>query len=88
MQLHYNAIKMSWQNGNKGLLLERIGTKAGRPRAPAETPREYAHALVPVLGDARLEEVGAALDRDAYSARGAPPGARASTEAVLTSLSS
>ena len=31
--------------------LERIGRRAGRPRAPAETPREYAAALAAHLGD-------------------------------------
>ncbi len=34
--------------------LERAGRKAGRARAPAETPREYAHALAERLGDDRL----------------------------------
>lgn len=66
--------------------LERIGRKAGRPRAPAETPREYAHALAHRLGTPGLDTVGAALDADAYSAAGAPPEARAAADAVLTSL--
>lgn len=66
--------------------LERLGRKAGRPRAPAETPREYAQALAVRLDDQRLVTVGAALDRDAYSAAGAPPDARAAADSVLTSL--
>jgi len=66
--------------------LERIGRKAGRPRAPAETPREYANALAYRLGTPGLDTVGAALDADAYSAAGAPPEARAAADAVLTSL--
>jgi transglutaminase-like putative cysteine protease len=66
--------------------LERIGGHAGRPRAAAETPREYAHALAGVLDDQRLDWVGDALDTDAYSAHGAPPNARDATDAVLSSL--
>jgi transglutaminase-like putative cysteine protease len=66
--------------------LERVGAKAGRPRSPAETPREYARALADRLDDQRLVTVGAALDRDAYSAAGAPPEARDDADAVLTSL--
>jgi len=66
--------------------LERIGRKAGRARAPAETPREYARALAERLRDDRLVTVGEALDRDAYSSGGAPHDDRAAAEAVLTSL--
>jgi protein-glutamine gamma-glutamyltransferase len=66
--------------------LERIGRKAGRPRAPAETPREYANALARRLDAPGLDAVGAALDADAYSAAGAPEEARAAADAVLTSL--
>jgi transglutaminase-like putative cysteine protease len=66
--------------------LDRVGRKAGRRRAPAETPREYAHALAVHLGAPGLDVVGAALDEDAFSARGAPPEAREAADAVLTSL--
>lgn len=66
--------------------LERVGRKAGRARAPAETPREYARALAERLGDARLAAVGETLDRDLYSPRGAPDSERAEADAVLTSL--
>src|SRR5690606_28132605 len=47
--------------------LEKIGRKAGRARAPAETPREYAHVLAETLGVPQLEQVGATLDEAAYS---------------------
>lgn len=66
--------------------LERAGRKAGRARAPSETPREYAHVLAERLGDDRLVEVGATLDTALYSARGAPDEARERADAVLTSL--
>jgi hypothetical protein len=66
--------------------LEHIGSRAGRTRAPAETPREYAHALADHLDEPALYEVGNALDEDAYSAGGAPPEARERAEAVVTSL--
>jgi hypothetical protein len=66
--------------------LERIGKKAGRPRAPAETPTEYAQALADRLHEPDLVMVGAALDTDSYSAAGAPPEARTHADAVLSSL--
>ena len=66
--------------------LERAGRKAGRARAPAETPREYACALAELLGDDRLAAVGDTLDLALYSASGAPEVDRADTDAVLTSL--
>jgi transglutaminase-like putative cysteine protease len=66
--------------------LERVGRKAGRARAPAETPREYANALAQRLGAPALDTVGAALDAEAYSAAGAPPEAQAAADAVLSSL--
>ncbi len=66
--------------------LERVGRKAGRARAPAETPREYAVALAHQLDDERLVAVGDALDTALYSAH--PPSRieRADAEAVLSSL--
>jgi len=66
--------------------LERAGRKAGRARAPAETPREYACALAERLGDDRIAAVGDTLDVELFSAAGAPPEARADADAVLTSL--
>jgi transglutaminase-like putative cysteine protease len=66
--------------------LERAGRKAGRARAPAETPREYALALAERLGDDRLARVGDTLDADLYSAHGAPDADRADADSVLTSL--
>jgi transglutaminase-like putative cysteine protease len=66
--------------------LERAGRKAGRARAPSETPREYAEVLAERLGDSRLVEVGATLDSALYSAHGAPDEARDRADAVLTSL--
>jgi hypothetical protein len=66
--------------------LERAGRKAGRVRAPAETPREYAVALAERLGDDRLARVGDTLDADLYSAKGAPETDRADADSVLTSL--
>jgi transglutaminase-like putative cysteine protease len=66
--------------------LERIGRRAGRPRAAAETPREYAAALATHLHDPRLRSVGETLDLDGYSAAGASPSARAAVDAVLSSI--
>jgi transglutaminase-like putative cysteine protease len=66
--------------------LERIGRRAGRPRAPAETPRDYAAALAVYLQDERIREVGAVLDADGFSAHGTSPSAREAADAVLSSL--
>jgi hypothetical protein len=66
--------------------LERLGRKAGRARDPAETPREYAHALADRLDAPELERVGAAVDADAFSAHGATPNDRDAADAVLRSL--
>jgi transglutaminase-like putative cysteine protease len=66
--------------------LEHLGRRSGRSRAPAETPREYAHALAAHLDEPALEAVGDALDEDAYSARGAPEEARKRANAVVASL--
>jgi hypothetical protein len=66
--------------------LERIGRKAGRPRAKSETPCEYATVLAEHLGDARLREVGATLDAEGFSPAGTSPSARRDAEAVLSSL--
>jgi transglutaminase-like putative cysteine protease len=66
--------------------LERVGRKAGRARAPSETPREYAEVLAERLGDGRLVDVGATLDTALYSAHGAADEARDRADAVLTSL--
>jgi transglutaminase-like putative cysteine protease len=66
--------------------LERIGRRAGRPRAPAETPREYAAALAAHLNDPRLHSVGETLDADGFSVSGASPSARAAADTVLSSL--
>jgi len=66
--------------------LERVGRKAGRARAPSETPREYAEVLAERLGDGRLVDVGATLDTALFSAHGAPDEARDRADEVLTSL--
>jgi transglutaminase-like putative cysteine protease len=66
--------------------LERIGRRAGRPRDPSETPREYASALASSLGDERLRAVGETLDADGFSRAGTTPSAREEAEAVLSSL--
>ena len=62
----------SWAARGLGRL-ERIGRRAGRPRTPGETPREYALALATHLHDPRLGVVGETLDTDGYSAAGASP---------------
>ena len=77
--------RSSWSAGALHRL-ERAGRKAGRARAPAETPREYARVLADRLGNERITTVGDVLDADLYSANGAPAGARADADAVLTSL--
>jgi transglutaminase-like putative cysteine protease len=66
--------------------LERVGRRAGRARAPAETPREYAAALAAYLGDDRVRTVCDTLDADGFSRTGASPSARREVEAVLSSL--
>jgi transglutaminase-like putative cysteine protease len=66
--------------------LERIGRRAGRPRTPSETPREYATVLAGYLGDERLRGVGETLDADGFSRAGTSPSARQDAEAVLSSL--
>jgi hypothetical protein len=66
--------------------LERVGRRAGRARQPAETPREYAAVLATYLHDERIRGVGEALDADGFSAAGASSSARASADAVLSSL--
>jgi transglutaminase-like putative cysteine protease len=79
------ARRASWSAGALHRL-ERAGRKAGRARAPSETPREYAQALAAHLGDDRLARVGDTLDTDLYSATGAPVEDRADADSVLTSL--
>ncbi len=66
--------------------LERIGRRAGRPRAPSETPREYARVLSEYLADDRLRSVGDTLDAEGFSRAGTSPTAREEAEAVLSSL--
>ena len=66
--------------------LERMGRRAGRPRSPAETPREYANALAAHLHDARLVDVGAAIDAGLFAPDGAPAGLRARADAVLAPM--
>ena len=77
--------RTSWA-GHGLARLERIGRRAGRARAPAETPRDYAAALAVYLQDERIRTVGAVLDADAFSAQGTSPDARAAADAVLSSL--
>ena len=66
--------------------LERVGRRAGRSRAPAETPREYAAALAVYLHDDRIRTVGDILDADGFSVDGTSPSTRAAADAVLSSL--
>jgi hypothetical protein len=66
--------------------LERAGRKAGRARAPSETPREYACALAERLHEPRLRRVGDTLDAAMFSAAGAGEEERCAADAVLTSL--
>ncbi len=75
----------SWA-GRRLARLERIGRRAGRARAPAETPREYAAALAVYLQDERIRGVGDVLDADGFSPNGTSPSARAAADAVLSSL--
>jgi transglutaminase-like putative cysteine protease len=66
--------------------LERVGKRAGRARAPAETPREYATVLAQRLAQPALVAVGDTIDTDAFASEGAQQDARAAADAVLTSL--
>ena len=77
------------RRGVRGALhrLERAGRKAGRARAPAETPREYAvRARASGSATSGSSTVGETLDADLYSANGASGADRADADAVLTSL--
>jgi transglutaminase-like putative cysteine protease len=79
------ARRASW--GGRTLdRLERAGRKAGRMRAPAETPREYAQVLARHLHAPALEQVGDVLDAEAFGPHGAGDQARAAAEAVVSSL--
>ena len=64
----------------------RWASKAGRARAPAETPREYAQVLADRLETPELERVGDTLDADAFSEHGAAENERDDADAVLRSL--
>jgi hypothetical protein len=66
--------------------LERVGRKAGRARAPSETPREYARAVAEAVGDVRVELVGDAIDRDEFAAHGADARTRAVADEVLAEV--
>ncbi len=79
------ARRASW-SGRALDRLERVGRKAGRARAPAETPREYALALARHLDAPALAQVGDVLDADAFAPAGADDQARAAADAVVSSL--
>lgn len=64
--------------------LERLGEERGRPRAPPETPAEYAAALgTSVLRDDRLAFVGAVLSRAAYGGQVEDDEVRSVVEAIV-----
>lgn len=67
--------------------LERIGSRAGRPRLAGETPAEFARALGDLLGAPGLAAVGRVIDRDAFSATGAAHAEREEADAVLSAQS-
>jgi transglutaminase-like putative cysteine protease len=63
--------------------IERVGRRAGHPRRPSETPREYARRLATSTGDDRLATVGDVIDEDLFASEGARPAARAAADTVL-----
>lgn len=64
--------------------IEGIGRRAGRPRDPAETPREYVAALQRTTGrDPRLDEALEALQDDAFSAHEVDGASRHRVEALI-----
>lgn len=67
--------------------LERIGSRAGRPRRTGETPAEFARALGDLLGAPGLVAVGLVIDRDAFSATGAAPAECEEADAALSAHS-
>lgn len=67
--------------------LERVGARSGRPRHPAEGPREYARILAGGMGDPRVVDVGAAIDRDLFGPSGTSEAARDRADALLAELS-
>ncbi len=79
------AARRSW--GARTLArLERVGARAGRPREPAETPREYSRVLATLLNRPELAVVGDVIDRDAFSSGPADAHARAAADAALKSV--
>jgi transglutaminase-like putative cysteine protease len=76
------ARRRSWAIRSQSRL-ERVGRRAGRARAPWETPREYARAVAETVGDPRLVDVGEVIDREIFAATGADPFAREAADAVL-----
>jgi transglutaminase-like putative cysteine protease len=79
------ARRASW-SGRTLDRLERVGRRAGRARAPAETPREYAQALADRLGRPEVGPIGDVIDAEAFSPDGAGDVARTNAEAVISSL--
>lgn len=64
--------------------LERIGSRAGHPRDPAATAREYGTVLDDVVGgDPRIEDVVSALESDAFSPEGLDPDSRRRIEDLI-----
>jgi transglutaminase-like putative cysteine protease len=63
--------------------MERVGRRAGHPRRPSETPREYASRLATTTGDSRLATVGKGIDEDLFASAGAQATARSAADAVL-----
>jgi transglutaminase-like putative cysteine protease len=64
--------------------LERIGRKAGRPRAPHETPREYGEALAEHLHDPGLAAVGDLIDLETFSPDAIPIERRETADLILS----
>lgn len=62
--------------------LERVGRRAGRPRAAGETVLGYARALGAHLGDERIAEVGEVLDSTVYGHGGPPDAASRATDRI------
>jgi transglutaminase-like putative cysteine protease len=81
------ARRSSWAIRSQAQM-EKVGRRAGRPRAPSETPREYARAVADSVGDPRLADVGVVIDREVYGATGAGRHARAEADAVLAAARS
>src|SRR5581483_7300567 len=69
----------SWAATMQARML-RLGRRAQIHERPDNTVREYARAVAVQVGEPHLADIGAAIDADAFSARGIDPADRRAVE--------